>query len=59
VEQLRPFFNEDVSAGWADAVARMQALLEKGDEVYRMMQVAGEEGVTLEDYTVHLSNQNR
>ena len=53
LEQLRPYFNEHVSAGWADAVARMQTLLEKGDEVHRMMQVTGEEGVTLEDYTVH------
>jgi len=53
LEQLRPHFNEQVSAGWADAVARMQALIEKGDEVYRMMQVTGEEGVTLEDYTLH------
>jgi V/A-type H+-transporting ATPase subunit A len=53
LEQLRPHFNENVSAGWADAVARMQTLLEKGDEVHRMMQVTGEEGVTLEDYTAH------
>ena len=44
LEQLRPHFNEHVSAGWADAVARMQALMEKGDEVYRMMQVTGRGG---------------
>ena len=53
LEQLRPHFNEHVSAGWVDAVARMQTLMEKGDEVYRMMQVTGEEGVTLKDYTLH------
>jgi V/A-type H+-transporting ATPase subunit A len=53
LEQLRPYFHEQVSSGWADAVAQMQALLEKGEEVHRMMQVTGEEGVTLEDYTVH------
>ena len=53
LEQLRPHFNEHVSAGWADAVARMQAMMEKGDEVYRMMPVTGEEGVTPEDYTLY------
>ncbi len=31
-------------------VKRMQALLERGDGIYQMMQVTGEEGITLEDF---------
>ena len=28
----------------------MQGLLERGDSIYQMMQVTGEEGITIEDY---------
>jgi len=30
----------------------MQELLEKGDSIYQMMQVTGEEGITEEDYII-------
>ena len=31
----------------------MQALLHKGDSIYQMMQVTGEEGITLEDFILY------
>jgi V/A-type H+-transporting ATPase subunit A len=34
-------------------VGRIRSLLEQGDEVFRMMQVTGEEGVTLEDFVTY------
>jgi V/A-type H+-transporting ATPase subunit A len=53
LEQLRPYFDEHIRAGWADAVSALAELLHKGDSIYQMMQVTGEEGVTLEDYVTY------
>jgi V/A-type H+-transporting ATPase subunit A len=53
LDQLRDALDRDVAAGWADSVARIQSLFEKGDEIYRMMQVTGEEGVSLDDYVLY------
>jgi V/A-type H+-transporting ATPase subunit A len=53
LEQLREHFQRNLSPGWAEAVGRIRSLLEQGDEVFRMMQVTGEEGVTLEDFVTY------
>jgi V/A-type H+-transporting ATPase subunit A len=53
LEQLREHFQRNLSPGWAEAVGRIRELLEQGDEVFRMMQVTGEEGVTLEDFVTY------
>jgi V/A-type H+-transporting ATPase subunit A len=53
LDQLRESLDRDIAAGWADPVARIQSLFEKGDEIYRMMQVTGEEGVSLDDYVLY------
>jgi V/A-type H+-transporting ATPase subunit A len=50
LDQLAPWFRKELDPRWVDNVKRMQALLERGDTIYQMMQVTGEEGITLEDY---------
>ena len=51
--QLGSWFDAEMGAGWATRVEEMQDLLGRGDAVLQMMQVTGEEGVTLEDFVVH------
>ncbi|MDJ0609775.1 MAG: V-type ATP synthase subunit A [Kiloniellales bacterium] len=51
--QLTPWFDENMEAGWTQRVEEMQELLLRGDAVAQMMQVTGEEGVTLEDFVNH------
>jgi V/A-type H+-transporting ATPase subunit A len=50
LDQLAPWFTRELDAQWVGDVKRMQTLLERGDTIYQMMQVTGEEGITLEDY---------
>jgi V/A-type H+-transporting ATPase subunit A len=50
LDQLAPWFAKELDAQWVGDVKQMQALLERGDTIYQMMQVTGEEGITLEDY---------
>ncbi len=50
LDQLRPWFDEHLGAGWTDAVRSLSALLHRGEAIYQMMQVTGEEGITLDDY---------
>lgn len=50
LEQLQPWFTENLSQSWVDNVQQLLKLLRKGDEISQMIQVTGEEGVTNEDY---------
>ncbi|MBW2123398.1 MAG: V-type ATP synthase subunit A, partial [Deltaproteobacteria bacterium] len=50
LEQLKDWFGEHLGARWTADVRAMMELLERGDTVYQMMQVTGEEGITIEDY---------
>ena len=52
LEQLRAWLERELAPDWTRRVRDLQDLLHKGDAVYQMMQVTGEEGVTLEDYVV-------
>jgi len=52
-EQLRAWYGENLGSGWMGEVKSMLALLKRGDSIYQMIQVAGEEGVSLEDYVVY------
>ncbi|WP_100641721.1 V-type ATP synthase subunit A [Alteromonas facilis] len=52
-EQLHDWFDEHQQPGWSAQVAALQAMLHHGDAVLQMMQVTGEEGVTLEDFIVY------
>lgn len=49
-EQLGAWFDEQLGAGWIARVERLEELLHRGDTIHQMMQVVGEEGVTIEDF---------
>src|SRR5215510_6058032 len=53
LDQLRPYFEQYLQPGWTDAVRTLAHLLSQGDSIYQMMQVTGEEGITLEDYVTY------
>lgn len=48
--QIEPWLTEHMGADWTSRVEEMTALLRRGDEIQRMEQVAGEEGISLEDF---------
>ena len=52
LEQLKDWFTDNLGPGWVDDVKAMQELLHRGDSIYQMMQVTGEEGITPEDFIV-------
>jgi len=53
LEQLRDWFENNVRASWTDDVKSVLQLLDQGDQIRQMMQVTGEEGVTLDDFVTH------
>ncbi len=52
LDQLKDWFSEHLGPEWTGDVKAMQDLLHQGDTIYHMMQVTGEEGITIEDYLV-------
>lgn len=50
--QIESWLTEHMGADWTPRVDEMIALLQRGDEIQRMEQVAGEEGVSLEDFVI-------
>lgn len=50
LEQMEPWYEKNMEPGWTSRVREMQDLLRRGEAVVQMMQVTGEEGVTLEDF---------
>lgn len=52
MEQLGEWFEKNFEAGWIARVKTMQQLLVDGDGVQKMMQVSGEEGITVADYVL-------
>jgi V/A-type H+-transporting ATPase subunit A len=57
LEQLSPYFDAHVRAGWTATVERLLNLLREGDAVAQMMQVTGEEGISLADFVTHQKAQ--
>ncbi len=53
LDQLAPWFEAQQGRGWIDRVKRLQMLLRHGEAINQMMQVTGEEGVTLDDFVTH------
>ena len=53
LKQLMPWFKQEIALDWVDRVQAMSALLKQGDSIYQMMQVTGEDGVTLGDYVTY------
>jgi V/A-type H+-transporting ATPase subunit A len=52
-EQLAEWFDTEVAKGWTDKVEEVTNLLHRGDSIQQMMQVTGEEGVTVPDYVIY------
>ena len=50
LDQMKPWYDANLSHDWVDMVIEMQKLLVRGESINQMMQVTGEEGVTLSDY---------
>jgi len=48
--QLSDYFENNIEKGWTDKIKRLEKLLETGDSIANMMQVTGEEGISLEDF---------
>lgn len=53
LDQMRDWYDQNIEPGWIDKVKALQTLLERGEQISQMMQVTGEEGVTLEDYIAY------
>jgi len=52
LDQLEVWFNKNLKETWTKDVKAMKELLVKGDGIYQMMQVTGEEGISIEDYVI-------
>ncbi|WP_166824134.1 V-type ATP synthase subunit A [Thalassoroseus pseudoceratinae] len=50
LDQLQPHLDRELDPQWTESVKEMTELLHRGDSVHQMMQVTGEEGVTMEDF---------
>jgi V/A-type H+-transporting ATPase subunit A len=50
LDQLGKWFTEHLGTDWVPEVKRMTELLHEGDRINQMMQVTGEEGITLADF---------
>ncbi|UCG72735.1 MAG: V-type ATP synthase subunit A [Chromatiales bacterium] len=50
LDQLADWFSEHLGPEWVGDVKALTELLHEGDQINQMMQVTGEEGVTLEDF---------
>lgn len=53
LDQLASWYEENLRPGWSARVFEMIHLLNRGSAVYQMMQVTGEEGITLDDFVTH------
>lgn len=53
LDQLRGWYDRELEPGWTELVTTLLALLKRGNAIYQMIQVAGEEGITLEDYVTY------
>jgi V/A-type H+-transporting ATPase subunit A len=52
LDQLEGWFAKNLGAEWNNDVKAMRDLLEHGNTIHQMMQVTGEEGITIEDYVI-------
>ncbi|WP_408015362.1 ATP synthase beta subunit C-terminal domain-containing protein [Ruegeria haliotis] len=47
---MSDWYDRNAEPGWTAKVRDLLALIEKGEQIDQMMQVTGEEGVTIEDF---------
>ena len=50
LDQLAPWLSTNLDPNWTRDVKRLHELLRQGESINQMMQVTGEEGITLEDF---------
>jgi V/A-type H+-transporting ATPase subunit A len=53
LDQLADWYGVHIDPSWVARVKRIQELLRQGDRVQQMMQVTGEEGVSIADYVTY------
>lgn len=49
-KQLAPWFANTLGGGWNNTVQKIMEILRQGEDISRMMQVTGEEGISNSDY---------
>jgi V/A-type H+-transporting ATPase subunit A len=52
-DQLSTWFEKEIDVNWTDNVKAMLELLKRGENIFQMIQVAGEEGISLDDYITY------
>lgn len=52
LDQLEKWFTKNLGPKWVGDIKKMQELLHQGDNIHQMMQVTGEEGISMEDYLI-------
>ncbi|MFZ1865614.1 MAG: V-type ATP synthase subunit A [Polyangiales bacterium] len=50
MDQMSAWYAENLSLTWVEDVRAVHELLHRGDDIYQMMQVTGEEGITMDDF---------
>ena len=50
LDQMSEWYAENLSPTWVEDVKAAHELLHRGDDIYQMMQVTGEEGITMGDF---------
>lgn len=53
LDQLKDWFRQNLGPTWVEDVKALRDLLHQGDTIHQMMQVTGEEGITLEDFITY------
>ncbi len=53
LQQLAPWYGEQLAADWTTRVETLRQLLSEGDRILQMMQVTGEEGVSMADFVTY------
>ncbi len=57
LDQLKDWCESNIEEGWTVKVLAILELLKRADNIYQMIQVAGEQGITLDDYVVYQEAQ--
>ena len=52
-EQLQQFFDQKIDLGWTTSIDTLLDLLRSAEGIYQMMQVTGEEGISLDDFIIY------
>jgi V/A-type H+-transporting ATPase subunit A len=56
-EQLRDYLDRELDSNWTADVETLLDLLRQADGIYQMMQVTGEEGISLSDFVIYQKAQ--